>query len=947
MTLDPRLLEEAIRRNDAAGIRDLLRDASEADRRAAAKTLKSLLTEPKFELPQPVFAASREEYELLRIRAYWEASRDKRKKREREKWYAMARTVALRAARVGLAGGVAAAVKVVGEERWPRAHLDVIAQVLADRQPPWLADFADRLLTGENLDGLHPTNDWPLARRLVRLGAIGRPQVPEYATRFPAAVAYGKWTQARGHQWVVTPYDALAADPGLLDDEVWRLFTVPDAAWRLDQDRTAGEGWADALARLAQEGSLDRGRLIDETLAAFTRDFPPHRVGWYVTLHDRLDPSAAEMAARAGAYLGLLAVTSKFGVRLGQRAAGMLLDAGVLDAERLLEASAPALLFPQKSIALTQLKLITKAIAQQPAARAHAMATAAQAFSHEREDIQEAALKLIARHGVPDGPERAVISELAQGLSPTPARDAAALGLLPQPCPHPILATAPLAQIPRPAPFQPSAGHTLPEPLTDSGELIQLLAQLMEDATDPVAVERALAGAVRLATLPAGERARLTAPLLKRAHKRAEQDYYGPFSGQEISSDIACLALAWGSGWTPTADRRHRGWRPERHAAVGRTGEAKIMAGILTARVWEATTLINSRRPARLLAEPESDRGAITPQALLDRLACWSTGPAGAQPPRHDLEIALLRLAPGADDEFWSAWADLHPATARAARRTYTAGHAPLHFTPVIGEPPVGPPGSGDPLTFVHVLAGLDHPDAETVWDARSHCWTLLTSLRGPLRGFRSQYGGELRQVNTHYDPVAAAWPLLCPWQPELAAAHLLRPISDGLKHGSSAAATAIGALANPGHALGPIGHLALITGLASAEPDTRITAADVWSQASLDGRLDPTLAAGAIVTGVTGGAFGLHRVTDALQHAAHEPIAGYRIIETVYAAASTLIAAKTPNLNRLLQLASRTATSTGTPPLPSAITALANLKTSSQLAAAARRLAASHTSAM
>jgi hypothetical protein len=46
-------------------------------------------------------------------------------------------------------------------------------------------------------------------------------------------------------------------------------------------------------------------------------------------------------------------------------------------------------------------------------------------------------------------------------------------------------------------------------PVTDPDELVQLLARLMEGATDALAVERALAGAVRLASLPPAERARL------------------------------------------------------------------------------------------------------------------------------------------------------------------------------------------------------------------------------------------------------------------------------------------------------------------------------------------------------------------------------------------------------------------------------------------------------
>jgi hypothetical protein len=41
------------------------------------------------------------------------------------------------------------------------------------------------------------------------------------------------------------------------------------------------------------------------------------------------------------------------------------------------------------------------------------------------------------------------------------------------------------------------------------------------------------------------------------------------------------------------------------------------------------------------------------------------------------------------------------------------------------------------------------------------------------------------------WDEIVAAWPLLAPHQPELIAAHLLRPLSDGLEPGRSAATVA------------------------------------------------------------------------------------------------------------------------------------------------------------
>ena len=59
------------------------------------------------------------------------------------------------------------------------------------------------------------------------------------------------------------------------------------------------------------------------------------------------------------------------------------------------------------------------------------------------------------------------------------------------------------------APAAPPAEQVEPvEPVTDPAELVQLLAQLIEDASDSLAVERALAGAVRLAAVPLADRAR-------------------------------------------------------------------------------------------------------------------------------------------------------------------------------------------------------------------------------------------------------------------------------------------------------------------------------------------------------------------------------------------------------------------------------------------------------
>ena len=330
------------------------------------------------------------------------------------------------------------------------------------------------------------------------------------------------------------------------------------------------------------------------------------------------------MEVRADRYAGLLTVSAKAVVTFAQKACGRLLAAGRLPAEDFLAASAPALLFPGKAVAAAQLRLIGTVITAQPQATDRALAAAAEAFGHQRLDVQEAALDLIARYGLPEGPGREVISERAALLAPALEHRAISLGL---PALSPVPPASPTILADGPARTGPGAGDPLPPPLADPGELIQLLTQLMEDAPDPLAVERAVAGAVRLCGLPVAERARLAAPLLKRAEERLHDDYDGPFGGREIRSDIAGLTLAWGRGWTPGSEDARRVWGWQDRQAVLRSGQARTMSGILTARIWEASALVAAGRPAELLAEPEFGRGAISPDRLIGRLGSWAGRP--------------------------------------------------------------------------------------------------------------------------------------------------------------------------------------------------------------------------------------------------------------------------------------------------------------------------------
>jgi hypothetical protein len=899
MSLDPQQLAAAVLAGDVRQVRGLLRDATEADRRACAESLKSFLIGPEIHRRpsgQDEEGLTQEGRVLLKRR------------------YTRLGAAAV-AVKSGLADGLRTALTAAGAMSWISPwddDFDEIANVYADRRPPWLAELAGRRLQERFLGdgvfvgsqgGLEP---WPMARRLVRLGAIARPAIAQYTTRMPISLYHEGWVSAGQPPSIVWqpdarpgllyhPLDGLLADPGLLDDEVWRLFEVPGATQALTKCKGT---WEEALVKLSERGLLDRGRLLDACLDAFFKDFAPTQVGWYATFHGRMVPTLDEVAARTGRYVALLATNSAHGVSLAQRACDRLLAAGRLPLADFLAASPPLLLFPQKGVATRQLKLLAK-IAREPSLRPQALATAAGAFGHARLDVQEAALDLIGKLGVPEGAEAAVIAGQAAYLAPALTSKAVALGLLAA-APAPVAAPAgiPLTPVPPAVP---------PPPLEDPAALIRLLTQLMEDAPDALSVEHAMAGAVRLATLPPSDRERLGSPLVKRAEELVS------VSGSTrhphaLSEGIARLALAWACVPCPPP-----AWLSDKTVPL---------TMIPAVRAFEACRLIEGGPAgAELLAEPSAADGSVHPDALLARLATW----LGAPVFRYDMEVALLRLPP-VDASFWVAWDEVHPASAELARQAYQARTAKLTIEPVIET---APDRLGRSRTSVLARITSDPPAAA----GASRCWQVLTEPPDPILHY---------DFGSRTSPVVASWPLLCPWQPELAAAHLLRPLSECLVPGSRSAdpgATAVIGLTRSSAPLGPIRHLALLTGLGSAEASVRIAAADVWTQAALAGRLDPNLAADALVKGVTGEAIKLTRLTDGLRHASRQPASAQMIARVVFASAGHLVSAKSPNLHLLLELTREIGAAIALPELPESIVALAAEKGSTKLAAAARQL--------
>lgn len=179
MTLTDQVVA-AVRADDAHAVAALLKGRAEKERAPVGRAVKKLAAERSHPLDRAF---------------YWKAA------------YGLA-----------VLGSVSPArqvARLTGWQRFPLQYEALAVEVLTDRNPAWLQGLPAALL-GQG--------GWRLVRGLVRCGAVPAPDHPDYTLgmihRF-----------ARSNSDLRPPVSrVLAADPGLLDDEVLRLFRVEGAA---------------------------------------------------------------------------------------------------------------------------------------------------------------------------------------------------------------------------------------------------------------------------------------------------------------------------------------------------------------------------------------------------------------------------------------------------------------------------------------------------------------------------------------------------------------------------------------------------------------------------------------------------------------------------------------------------------------------------------------------
>ncbi|MEV0902866.1 DUF6493 family protein [Actinoplanes sp. NPDC049802] len=583
-------------------------------------------------------------------------------------------------------------------EEWGHIPAAQFRSIVEAREIPWMADLGARLA-----EKLPAKEVWSSAWQFVAALLDATPELAPRTEGFVRGWLDDVHTRIGRARSLTTSF----RESPFLDALLPAVFEIDGLGNALTGDHWNGAVWSTtprspgAIATLVAEGRLDRATVYAATVDRLVRGDRPAMLRPFVMLHDALEPSADEMAVHTHDYARLLAEAPSAIAGLAQRALRAIDDAGRLDMETLIEASAATLLRTEKGLVKTQLTWLEKAARRSPDRAAEVLETAAVAFGHPTLDVQERALTLIGRHvSRLDAGTAARLADAAGTLGgDLPARAARMFGVA-APTASPTAASASASADPGAGALAPPApAAAMPPPIASGAELATEIVTLLHDET-AVGWERVLAALVALpgAGVPVADSLR---PVLDRHEYKLTNDGW---HGEGLRTSLlgkAIRALLDPAAAPAPSDGIRDAWlfgsgsKQSLRGGPGSVLELRIRelaervslapAGDLTtasARLAEpplpsggshrphtqpSDPCLRYGRAGELMSTPTRVNGSLDPAVLLARLIRAEA--AGWEPWPIDFEQALLRVERDADPAVVTAAADL---TSVAGRRFAT-----------------------------------------------------------------------------------------------------------------------------------------------------------------------------------------------------------------------------------------------------------------------------------
>ncbi|WP_395359534.1 DUF6493 family protein [Streptomyces sp. YH02] len=792
-------------------------------------------------------------------------------------------------------GAAAAAAWLGGRDLLSRRPEDgaLVLSVLADRDPAWTADVAQRLAARQSV----AENSYGLIRGLVEHSGCAVPATDGYALAWAWEVHDPRLLERLredSHTRVLVPHALAMAE------------TPAPLTWSVGPE--APTHWPTALATLVTEGVLDRAQVVDLCVSRLLRGGRARDLRFPLEVLRLVEPSAAERRERIPDWIGMTADAPSPVAGYAQEVLAGLAAEGALSAGALAEMTGGVLFRTEKKLVRAQLTLVGKVLAREPGAAEELLPAVAEAFGHEDTTIQERALKLVGRHAAAvEASVRREIAEQAGLLSPV--HRAAAVALFGEDLE--VESGVPYEEILPPVPER--------EPVAPPATTVEALVEELVTRgqyQDSAAFERTLDGLVRLARR---DRAGLEAAV----REAFPTEHWGHQHYFTHSTHGAEVVLAGLLGLLP-------GWRVDSGRAKGNDRKAchhEALSGILHARLWEAADLIGTDALPFLLAVPTLHTGEIDPVVLVERVRAY--GDAGVEPAPADFAQALLRVG------------RRNPSAGRAAEEAEALGTR-------AGRRLAAWLRAGEPLgARVRFLArGKDR--ASQKWWLTDRIVVEIDERAEVREEFPAAFrwlGGELQATPRrcyHWLDTRAHWATALPVDREFVAACVLSSLASGADGDQRGMTEPLTALAEAGGPAGRAVHLALAFGLGCQDADDRLRAVDALLVLASRGDLDARRLGTELAWLVVEGSVKPNRLADALRTTAATGAYGtvWAVLEPVL---PELLDAEKPmrGLGEVLAVAADCVERCGAAGEVAGLDAMASARSASQFVVQAKRLSA------
>ncbi len=819
---------------------------------------------------------------------------------------------------------------------WTRSPYPLILTSLKDRDPAWLGDLAHRFAGRSALSDA----EYAFVGELVRIARVPIPVTDNLVMGWAELVSTARW-RGRTRRPLT---DILRDDPhtAVLAS---RLFEMEELPPQIDFHDVPGsqDHWPGALGALAADGVLDRPHLVERCVTRLMSGGKSVDQRFFLAVLRRL--GATEEEERR--HLRDWAVMARDGIApVASHAQQVLvrLDArGELSTRGLAEVSGAVLFRQEKKLVRAQLTLLGKALRRDPSTAGELLLSVAEAFGHEAIDVQERALKLVARYlpavAAPEVRER--LASAAAQLGPLHRETVTALfgGLVeavPQETYEEFLPPAPVLRHHDPAPetvaeLVEEVAARVKSPASEHWALSSGSAHLTSGVTG---FERTLDGLVRLARTDREE--------LTKALREALAGVYvieGGLSPHMVDprsmSTSHGISVVVASLLGGVSDRDRAQWRSKTTVTGAYACAHAALNGVLLDRVWEAAEAIAAGRAPFLLATPTWHTGAIEAAELVERLRAYRE--LGVPPGPADFAQALLRVRRGGGPG---------RAEAAAAAEALGTGEGDRLAAWLRADEPVAP-------VLRHPATAVSRPSAGNWWQrTTTGARQVLLATRERLviqREFPEAFHwlgrAQLPHARQcyHWGPERSShWTATLPEDPEALAAWLMPDLMFAADRGQRGAVGFLPALAESAGEVGGATHLALAYGLGARHPEDRTAAVDALLVLAAGGRLDGASLGRELAILVDRDLVKVNRTADALGTAA--ATGACRTVLTVLAAMlpGLLAYEKTPRgLSDLLSVAAECAERCGTDGIEpiAGLAATAGRKGSSQTVRQAARL--------